>query len=271
MSDNKSTSSDYEYVNENGIDIELKCAICIQPFLLPVCLTICGHTFCKQCIKTWFIRARTCPTCRQYAISYVKRNNRLVQTSPYVAINTRIVTNQLDHLLIRCLLCDETNIQRRHWQIHQKRCAKRTVICPAADLKCSWEGTREALLAHLSTCTYYQMQPAINELRKELTTVQAVQNELKTSVTMLEKKIEFLLKFINHGQIMMTSCSESENDCKYNIINDLHHVWRFLCSICNEYVSRDQIQLHACSGNCICRSCVYSQYSNHRQINELSS
>ncbi|CAF4011207.1 unnamed protein product, partial [Rotaria sp. Silwood1] len=52
--------NDYEYMNENSIDAELKCPLCYQPFQLPVSAP-CGHTFCHICINPWIIRQSTCP------------------------------------------------------------------------------------------------------------------------------------------------------------------------------------------------------------------
>ncbi|UJR14531.1 hypothetical protein I4U23_001527 [Adineta vaga] len=214
------TSSGYEYMNENEIDIELKCVICKQPFQIPVSLRRCHHTFCKDCIQTWFTRSHTCPICRQYAINHVRQNHRLVLTSPFVSINTQVVLDQLDHLLIRCLLCNEINIQRCHWQNHQKHCTKKSIQCPAADIKCQWIGSQDALLIHLNTCAFYQVRPLIDELKKELTSAQLIQNELKKSVHILEKKVEFLFQFINNGKLMIQYCTKSENECQYTGTND---------------------------------------------------
>jgi hypothetical protein len=259
-----SIHTDYEYMNENEIDDELKCVICKQPLESPVSLSICHHTFCKQCIKFWLNRNETCPTCRQEVIRRSGRNNRSFQKLPYAPINTRIVLNQLDRLLIRCLLCNETNIQRCHWKNHEKICLKKTVYCSSADIKCTWKGSRDTLSIHLNNCTFQQVRPIIDELKTELKLVRTTQTQLEKAVNTLENKVIFLLKFINYGNLMTQYCTKPNNECKYNTNGESSRSVRFNCSICHEYIRRENISLHACSGDCICRSCVNSQYPDHR-------
>jgi hypothetical protein len=261
-----STHTDYEYINENEIDDELKCVICKQPLECPVSLSICHHTFCKQCIELWLNQNETCPTCRQVTTTYhSERHNRSFQTPIYVPINTRIVLNQLDRLLIRCLLCNETNIQRCNWKNHEKICLKKIVTCPSADIKCRWEGSRDILSIHLNNCTFQQVRPIIDELKNELKLARITQNQLKKSVNILERKVDFLLKLINKGNLMTQNCTKSINECNYNLNGESSsQSFRFNCSICHEYIRREQISLHACSGECICHSCVNSQYRDNR-------
>ena len=76
----------------------------------------------------------------------------------------------------------------------------------------------------------------------------------------LERKVAFLIKFINHGDLMRQNCTKPANECKYNEFNQTH---QFICSVCNEYIYYEQISVHACSGNCICHSCV-----NPNRLNE---
>lgn len=39
------------------------CVICQTPFTIGV-LTVCGHQFCKECIKLWFKSHHNCPVCK---------------------------------------------------------------------------------------------------------------------------------------------------------------------------------------------------------------
>ncbi|SMR55318.1 unnamed protein product [Zymoseptoria tritici ST99CH_1A5] len=40
------------------------CIICTSTFEQGV-LTVCGHSFCKECIQQWFSQARSCPMCKR--------------------------------------------------------------------------------------------------------------------------------------------------------------------------------------------------------------
>src|ERR1700722_6049864 len=175
---------DYEYVNESQIDEELKCTICKQPLQSPVCLLICNHTFCKECIKTWLSQTQTCPTCRQSTTNNNCSSNgwrRSFQTLPFASINTRIVLNQLDRLLVRCTLCQETNIQRCHFKDHEQRCVKKMVSCPSVNIKCTWTEAKGRLAMHVNGCIFQQVRPIIDQLQAELNSARTAQAELQNS------------------------------------------------------------------------------------------
>lgn len=44
------------------------CVICQQPFEVGV-LTICGHSFCVECLRLWWGAHRNCPTCKKHLSS----------------------------------------------------------------------------------------------------------------------------------------------------------------------------------------------------------
>lgn len=259
------SNCDYEYINENDIDDELKCVICKQPYECPVSLSICNHTFCKKCISLWLLQNPTCPICR----------NSSCEQSSYVPINTRIVLNQLDRLHVQCLLCYETNIQRCNWKNHKKQCSRRIVSCPSADIQCPWKGPRDALSIHLNNCIYQQIRPVIYDLANEMKLTRIKQIELKHKINVFEKQVTFLLQFINHGNLMTKSCRKPVSECKYNSTNRFDRNHQFICSLCNRCVKHEEISLHACSGQCICRSCIsaecpdYIQYHNSSILNKI--
>jgi hypothetical protein len=105
----------YKYMNQDQIPRQLECSICLRPFESPVSVNGCEHSFCEQCINSWLDHERTCSICRQEIPSS--------STTPgYSKINTRIVRDLLDALLVQCKLCDQTNIERGHWKDHQDVC-----------------------------------------------------------------------------------------------------------------------------------------------------
>ena len=66
----------------NSQDTILICSICLESIDDEnVCTTNCNHTFCKQCLDTWFDQKRlSCPMCRgniQY-FNHKEVSNRVV-------------------------------------------------------------------------------------------------------------------------------------------------------------------------------------------------
>ena len=56
------------------------CSIClISPIPdLDLCITNCGHTYCKECLDEWMNRLeKKCPICRQDIIYYMYNNNQI--------------------------------------------------------------------------------------------------------------------------------------------------------------------------------------------------
>eukprot|EP01128_Nolandella_sp_AFSM9_P009155 TRINITY_DN578_c0_g1_i3.p2 TRINITY_DN578_c0_g1~~TRINITY_DN578_c0_g1_i3.p2 ORF type:complete len:398 (+),score=27.74 TRINITY_DN578_c0_g1_i3:88-1281(+) len=51
----------FDYVDDD-IHNELLCAICQNPFVEPVTVAACEHTFCKTCLSA--VRSNSCPNCR---------------------------------------------------------------------------------------------------------------------------------------------------------------------------------------------------------------
>ena len=127
----------FTYINEDDIDLELKCMICNDPFQSPVNCVRCGQTFCQECIDQWYRQQTSCPACRQ--------NGYL-----FVPVITRILLNQLNRLLVQCSLCQQTNIERSNFPTHAAViCPKQIVVCTD---QCGWKGRRENLERHLSKC-----------------------------------------------------------------------------------------------------------------------
>jgi hypothetical protein len=158
---------DYEYENEESIDNNLKCAICNDPFLVPVA-TSCHHSFCRQCLDKWFaISGTTCPTCR-------KTISRL-DSHPITLLS---FLSMLDQLFVKCKLCEQSKIQRGNFGDHiDKICPKVIVECSATGIDCPWTGLREELQTHLSTCTFESSRSEASDNQRAIgTSVQSKGN-----------------------------------------------------------------------------------------------
>ena len=98
-------SHQYTYENELQINMDLKCAICLDPFQSPLCDVRCGHIFCYRCLKKWLHQKQSCPICRQL----------FTQFAP--AAGERFL-RELDGLLVRCIHCNARNIERGKFDEH---------------------------------------------------------------------------------------------------------------------------------------------------------
>ena len=122
----------YTYENEAQINTDLKCAICLDPFLSPLYDVRCGHIFCYRCLEKWLYQKQTCPICRQFFTQFVP------------ATDERLL-RELDGLLVRCLHCamqeilneasstiirDFAAFPQRRWTPENKRnaCSWRTYL-----------------------------------------------------------------------------------------------------------------------------------------------
>lgn len=234
--DLSSSNDDYCYVNEDGIDSNLRCLICQQPLLNPMVGKQCEHAFCKVCINDWYKRDSSCPTCRS--------------NTSFRPLTTRIVLSQLDCLLVRCLHCNQNNIQRGDWSDHiQHRCRQVTVKCKAADLKCSWKGKREEQEQHSSVCPLVKIQPVVEELRGELQAqalqLQIFKNEVKDQLSYLQT--QSALKTQSNTPVdAVGDKNKSEKERFDELMNDLRYRWTKQkhyedCAVCihryNDYLT----------------------------------
>ncbi|CAF1233679.1 unnamed protein product [Rotaria magnacalcarata] len=142
-----SQNVDYDYENEELIDINLKCSICNEAMIDPV-VTQCHHSFCRLCLEKWIQTDRlTCPSCR---------NGITINNSTAVTLLNFI--SMLDRILVKCKLCQQSNIQRGNFQDHiDKICTRKIIICKANVNGCSWSGPREQFQIHLDICTYLSL------------------------------------------------------------------------------------------------------------------
>jgi hypothetical protein len=165
----------FEYMDEQSIDGELKCSICTDPFIDPVVTPSCDHTFCRSGIESALKNKTACPNCRHDPLF-------LTELKP----PSRILTNLLNRILVRCNKCGGTNIQREFFDEHIKRwCPKVEISCSATDLNCGWIGPRDQLSSHLANCIYEAMRPTFSHIAlivERLDRMQRENQQLKLQV-----------------------------------------------------------------------------------------
>lgn len=233
-------SSVYEYMNEGLIDKELKCSICLHPFISPVSTEICGHTFYEKCIETWLLEQQTCPTC-----------HRRVLFSNFQPITTRVVLNLLNRILVRCVSCRQINIERGTFNDHKEQCIKRIISCSFAKLTCSWMGTEDERCQHELICSYRKVQPIIDELHNQ-------NRKLQTTIQKQAEQIRFLSILLNNGKLMNQNCIRDDYCRVFYYSPDDQEELR--CNMCHHSTKHINISLHHCDGGCLCNTCYQTYY-----------
>jgi TNF receptor-associated factor 5 len=124
----------------DSVDENLVCPICRVALIDPVD-TACEHTFCKECISKALSHSEVCPIDR-YPLS---RDTQLSRSH-------KIVTNQLDALLVKCPCCD-AGIPRSMLQNHMEK------YCRDAPVKCPGKSCTEVVKRRLSDkgCLHYDV------------------------------------------------------------------------------------------------------------------
>ena len=117
----------YDYINEESINPNLICTICMEPFQSPI-ITACDHIFCVLCIQSWIVNNSSCPVCRHS----LTRNN---------CFNTKIspkLLSELDCLLVQCQKCDKVGIERVNFDKHYERCSKTYTMALSSFVRNPW-------------------------------------------------------------------------------------------------------------------------------------
>ena len=80
------------HLRDEATDIESQkmCIICQQPFEIGI-LTICGHSYCVDCLRLWWASHRNCPTCKKY----LTKNDLHQITYVFTSLNARIHCHKL--------------------------------------------------------------------------------------------------------------------------------------------------------------------------------
>jgi len=87
---------DFEYADEDNINEDLICPICLRPVINPTVHADCGNMFCKDCIdKSLAVCSNKCPVC----------TIPITRKSVY-PVKLRMVLNQLNDLKVMCPNCN---------------------------------------------------------------------------------------------------------------------------------------------------------------------
>lgn len=125
------------------VDPNLICSICVGVLEKPV-TTICGHSYCEECLDTWLERPQThsCPSCRAHVLK--------VDLIPIHALR-----GVVDGLLVRCENNDngcEMILKLEKLELHLEQCPYTVVECKA----CNEDVMRLDLMLHQRNCGVLQ-------------------------------------------------------------------------------------------------------------------
>jgi peptidylprolyl isomerase len=151
----------YSYINENAIDPNLICSVCLQPFCDPMDHS-CGNSFCHNCVKMMNYK---CPLCQKGTVK------------DYTLVKTRAVLNQLASLSVICNTCS-MNFPRGEFGVHVPKCPNIQVPCSAADLGCTESIYRCDLANHLKNCHWEQSRSTIEPY---ISKIKELEEQLKAS------------------------------------------------------------------------------------------
>ncbi|CAF1327531.1 unnamed protein product [Adineta steineri] len=188
----------YEYMDEASILPQLICSICHSLLKDPCCTPCCGETFCTECITKWIQAPNvSCPNCPE------KLSIDILTRPPIM------VRNLLDRILVKCIVCGQTDLWRGNFDDHiQKGCLKIVVTCSAADVNCTWTGQRDQLNQHLLICQFAsidKVRPAITEL---ITENQQLNDQVTRQIPQInekQNKIEQLTKQLSQKDTELDS------------------------------------------------------------------
>lgn len=207
MCDSQSTRG-FSYMNEETIDVDVKCPICMDPFIEPVIISPCKHRFCRSGIAKILTNTPVCPICRYEPVTLSDLHPLDNSVVPY-----------LNELLVKCDTCDQIDIQRYHFDEHIKiSCPKVNLACSAVDLKCPWTGFRHQFNDHVKQCTFEHMRPVLGPLLQIPGQMEQIMNnnkELRLQINGLQHRCQQLEMRINESYLVPLRTAEIDINAKW--------------------------------------------------------
>eukprot|EP00794_Sanderia_malayensis_P017307 gene17307-19040_t len=155
----------------SSVDQNLVCNICTGVMEQAV-VTLCGHSFCEECLKTWLDRPDTdsCPGCRSY-------------TSRFDLIPNISVRSMIDSLLVWCDNSERgCKIVMRFESLrkHLEGCDYREVKCSA----CGDTMAKNELASHYKNCSVIEAE--LKKTKKDVCSDMLSVDSLQRQIVALE-------------------------------------------------------------------------------------
>ncbi|KAG0651614.1 RING finger 84 [Hyphodiscus hymeniophilus] len=185
------------------VDENLLCPICRVPMVEPVD-TACDHTFCKDCITEAFKYSNLCPI------------DRFSLTNTDLHKAHKIVTNQLDALLVLCPCCTSP-VPRAMILNHLER------YCKDALVRCPGQACRDTVKRKLygRGCLHYDVScPDCNMIMQQLEMADHRERDCQERLKDCSHCGDVILRCKEDGhlekcQYVPASCEWAEYGCDY--------------------------------------------------------
>jgi hypothetical protein len=176
------TIPSFDYLNDiDKIDEELKCPICMNPFLEPKIMKCCQSTLCYKCVKDC---GKVCPLCKQNPLPLSKPPPIIMNMLSRIEVSCKtcsvVVKRDFfqEHILKACPIqcpnnCGESQ-SRESVEAHLEVCPRQPVSCGASLVGCSHFGQRVDIETHQSNCSLFSQKDILlklKELEEKLITV----------------------------------------------------------------------------------------------------
>lgn len=176
-----------------NVDQNLVCSICAG-IMKDSVITLCGHSFCHQCLSTWLTKPDTdsCPVCRSYTSRYEIIPNInircIIKSLPVWCSNKSNGCKyviKLENLQQHCNECDFRQVECAACKISVRHCdlAEHCLSCPAVEknistTKKSKEDLTIDILSHKVAVLELELDETKRDLSQSKQLVEELENEL---------------------------------------------------------------------------------------------
>lgn len=105
----------------------MECPVCYENSTN--CTLVCGHSFCKSCVKTWYTKGGSCPMCRKkvhYRRMPIKKWQKEIEENKKEQVFQDAFDFTLEDLMEPIELWDGVFIYRKGIPMHQLEYLERT-------------------------------------------------------------------------------------------------------------------------------------------------
>lgn len=105
----------------------MECPVCYENNTN--CKLVCGHEFCKSCVKTWYMKGGSCPMCRRkvhYRRMPIKKWAQETQENKKNEVYQEAFEFMLEDLMEPLVINDQLTLYRKNIPTHELEYLERT-------------------------------------------------------------------------------------------------------------------------------------------------